>query len=169
MCAKENSVNFELHATSHCLIIDYFESRNEFDTNVSMSQKRLFRHLVIFVDQHWNSDFELYSLLWKPQKSKKIVLPLQALAWLLLACYISNFSIKISPHLHAHKWGQIFYEVSYFFHEIVTQSKPIKVWKIFHKINGIEKFKHYFKNLALLWTHPQTAALCHTQLPALSI
>ena len=47
VCTKENSVNFELHATSHCLIIDYFESRNEFDT---MSQKRLFTHLVIFVD-----------------------------------------------------------------------------------------------------------------------
>ena len=43
---KDNSVNFELHATSHCLIIDNFESRNEFDTIVSMSQKRLSRHLV---------------------------------------------------------------------------------------------------------------------------
>ena len=110
-----------------------------------------------------NSDFEIYSLLWKPPKSKKIVLPLQALAWLLLACYISNFSIKIAPHLHTQQWGQIFYEDSYFFHEIVTQSKQIKVWKIFHKIMGVEKFKHYFKKTL---AHPLHCATLSFQLSA---
>ena len=56
MCKKENSVNFEFHATFPWLTIDYFAVMS-FDTNVSMSQKRVFRHLVIFVDQLWKFRF----------------------------------------------------------------------------------------------------------------
>ena len=52
MCNKDNSVDFEFHATFPWLTIDYFAVMS-FDTNVSMSQKRLFRHLVIFVNKLW--------------------------------------------------------------------------------------------------------------------
>ena len=54
MCMKENSVNFEFYTTFPWLTIDYFESRNDFwQKCVNVSQKGLFRHLAIFVDQFW--------------------------------------------------------------------------------------------------------------------
>ena len=58
MCKKENSVNFEFHATFPWLTIDYFESSNGFwHKCVNVSKKRIFRHLVIFVDQLWKFRF----------------------------------------------------------------------------------------------------------------
>ena len=81
----------------------------------------------------------MYSLLWKPPKSKKIVVPLQVLAWLLLACYISNFSIKIAPPpTHTTMGSNILWSFTYFlfihlfFHEIVYNYK-LKYEKYFMK------------------------------------
>ena len=58
MCNKDNSVDFEFHATFPWLTIDYFESSNGFwHKCVNVSKKRIFRHLVIFVDQLWKFRF----------------------------------------------------------------------------------------------------------------
>ena len=118
----------------------------------------------------------MYSLLWKPPKSKKIVVPLQVLAWLLLACYISNFSIKIAPPpTHTTMGSNILLSFTYlfihlFFHEIVYNYK-LKYEKYFMKSWGLKNSSITSKRLWPYYgqSHPHTAALCHTQLSALSI